>query len=196
MTDTNEQRMAGTADLSRVHERYGKPDLLAGIVGMLAGVGALVFLMALFAAGRASITPQINMINADGGLDEASIVGLLVAVAVVFAAFFVGGFAAGRAARYGGGMAGFGAGLWMILLVTVFAALGAWIGTEYNAFGVGELPNWVSQIDVEDVTPMAIIASMVLAAATLLGGWLGGRVGELYHRRADAAIVQETRKEV
>lgn len=41
-------------------------------VGMLAAIGTLVFLSGLFAAGRASITPQFNMINAEGGLDEAS----------------------------------------------------------------------------------------------------------------------------
>lgn len=46
------------------------------------------------------------------------------------------------------------------------------------------------------MTPVAIIAGIVLAAATLLGGWLGGRVGELYHHRVDAAVVQEARKEV
>ena len=45
--------------------------------------------------------------------------------------------------RYDGGMNGLGTALWFLLLVTVFAALGAWVGEEYNAFALADLPNWV-----------------------------------------------------
>jgi hypothetical protein len=31
---------------------------------------------------------------------------------------------------------------------------------------------------------------------TLLGGYVGGRFGEMYHTKVDAAIVEATRKEV
>ena len=116
---------------------------------------------------------------------------VIVAAAVVFASFIVGGFAAGRMARYGGGMNGFGAGLWMILLVAIFAALGAWVGAEYNAFANGGLPNWVSQIDADDVTAEAIVLAIVAVAAMFAEGYLGGRIGESYHRKVDAAIVNE-----
>lgn len=98
-------------------------------------------------------------------------------------------------ARYGGGMNGFGAGLWMILLVAVFAALGAWVGAEYNAFNRLDLPNWFAQVDVDELTTMAIVASLVLVAATLLGGYVGGRLGEIYHTKVDAALVAAARKE-
>jgi hypothetical protein len=163
---------------------------------MFAALGTLVFLGALFGAGAAGIDFQMNMLNAEGVLDEASIIGLIVAALVVFAAFLVGGFAAGRMSRYNGGMNGLGAGLWALLLITVFAALGAWIGAEYNAFNTANLPNWVAQIDVEDLTTAAVLGSVVLIASMLLGGYTGGRLGELYHHRVDAAIVAETRKEV
>ena len=196
MTTTNpERRIGGSEDLSEVYERYGKPDLLASVVGMFAGLGTLVFLGALFAAGAGGIDYQLNMINEQGDLDEASVIGLIVAVVVVFASFVVGGFAAGRMARYQGGMNGFGAGLWMILLVAIFAALGAWVGTEYNAFNQLDLPNWFAQVDVDDLTTMAIVASLVLVAATLAGGYVGGRLGEIYHTKVDAALIAAARKE-
>jgi uncharacterized membrane protein len=195
-THPQERRMEGTQDLSRVYERFGNADLLASIVGMFAALGTLVFLGALFGAGAASIDFQLNMLNDEGALDEASTVGLIVAVVAVFAAFIVGGFAAGRMSRYNGGMNGLGAGLWALLLVTVFAALGAWVGAEYNAFNTADLPNWVAQIDVDDLTTAAVISSVVLIASMLIGGYVGGRLGELYHHRVDAAIVEETRKEV
>jgi hypothetical protein len=118
-----------------------------------------------------------------------------VAAVVVFVSFLVGGFAAGRMARYSGGLNGLGAGLWLILLVAVFAALGAWVGTEYNAFNQLELPNWFSQIDVDELTPMAVVAAAVMVAATLAGGYLGGRIGETYHTRVDAALIDAARKE-
>lgn len=188
-------RVTGSEDLSEVYEKYGKSDFLASIVGMFAGLGALVFLSALFAAGAGGIDYQLNIINTDGELDEASIVGLIVAAVVVFAAFIVGGFAAGRMARYNGGVNGMGAGLWLILLVAIFAALGAWVGTEYNAFSQFDLPNWFAQVDVDELTAMAIVASAVLVLATLGGGYVGGRLGETYHTKVDAAIVEATRKE-
>jgi len=196
MTTANRRRVEGTEDVSGVRDRYGNGDLVASIVGMLAGFGTLVFLSALIAAGAAGMDYQLNMINEEGTLDEASVVGLIVAAAVVFFSFMVGGFAAGRIARYNGGLNGMGAGLWMILLVAVFAGLGAWIGTEYNAFNRVDLPNWFAQIDVDELTATVIVASAVLVAATLLGGYLGGRLGEIYHTRVDAALVQEAKRDL
>jgi hypothetical protein len=163
---------------------------------MLAGLGTLVFLSALIAAGANSIDYQLNVINLEGQLDEASIVGLIVAAVVVFVSFIVGGFAAGRIARYDGGVNGLGAGLWLILLVAIFGALGAWVGAEYNAFNREGLPNWVAQLDVDDLTTAAIVATVVLIAVTLLGGYVGGRIGEMYHQKVDAAVVRAVEKEV
>lgn len=194
-TTDPDQRIAGSEDISSVYERFGKPDFLASVVGMFAGLGVLVFLSALIAAGAGEIDYQLNILNEEGVLDEASIVGLIVAAIVVFAAFLVGGFAAGRMARYNGGMNGLGAGLWMILLVAVFAALGAWVATEYNAFNQLDLPNWFAQVDVDDLTAIAAIASAVLVLATLAGGYVGGRLGETYHTRVDAALIDAARKE-
>lgn len=172
-------------------ERYGGADLVASILGMLAGLGTLVFLGALFAAGAANIVPQTNLLNQEGTLDEVEIVGAIVAVAVAFVSFLIGGIAAGRMARFDGGMNGLGAGLWFLLLVVVFAALGAWVGIEYNAFAVSGLPDWVSQIDVDDVTTAAIVMSAASAVAVLLGGYLGGRIGDSHNRKVDAAILDE-----
>lgn len=196
MAETDEtRRIAGAADVSEVYERYGKSDFLAALLGMFAGLGVLVFLSALIAAGAGGIDYQLNQINEEGLLDEASIVGLVVAALVVFAAFLAGGFAAGRMARYSGGLNGLGAGLMLILVVAIFAALGAWVGSEYNAFNRVDLPNWVAQIDADTRDVMAIVGAGVLAGATLLGGYIGGRLGETYHRQVDAALIDTVRKE-
>jgi hypothetical protein len=193
--DTREP-IVGSENISEVKQRFGQTDVLASLVGMFAGLAVLAFLSALFAAGAASIEYQLNLINIDGELDEASAIGITVAAIVVFVSFLVGGFAAGRMARYSGGINGLGAGLWFLFLVAVFAALGAFVGTEYNAFTNADLPNWIAQLDVENLTAVAAIATVTMIAATLLGGYAGGRIGELYHQRADAALVDAVRKEV
>ncbi len=196
MTDTDPGRRIGGADnISSFYERYGKADFLASVIGMFAGLGTLVFLSALIAAGAGGIDYQLNMLNEEGALDEASVIGMILAAVLVFVSFIVGGFAAGRMSRYNGGMNGLGAGLWLILLVAIFAALGAFVGAEYNAFNRADLPNWFAQVDVDDLTAMAAIASAVLVVATLAGGYIGGRLGETYHTRVDAALIDATRKE-
>jgi len=181
-------------EASIVRERYGKADLVASILGMFAAVGTLVFLGALFAAGTATIELQTNLLNQDGTLDEVETVGAIAAMVVLFVSFLVGGIAAGRMSRYDGGMNGMGTALWFLLLVTIFAALGAWVGEEYNAFALADLPNWVSQVDVENVTTTAIVMSIMSVVVLLLGGYLGGRIGDSYNRKVDEALLVEARR--
>jgi uncharacterized membrane protein len=181
-------------EASIVRERFGKADLVASILGMFAAVGTLVFLGALFGAGTATIELQTNLLNQDGTLDEVETVGVIAAMVVLFVSFLVGGIAAGRMSRYDGGMNGMGTALWFLLLVTIFAALGAWVGEEYNAFALADLPNWVSQVDVDNVTTAAIVMSIVSVLVILLGGYLGGRIGDSYNRKVDEALVVEARR--
>jgi hypothetical protein len=119
------------------------------------------------------------------------VIGAIVAIAVVFAAFFVGGWAAGRMARYDGGINGVGVALWFILLVAIFGLLGAWFGSEYNAFANAGLPDWFAQIGADDVTLKAIAGAAAGIVTALLGGGIGGQLGEQYHRRVDAAMTSE-----
>jgi hypothetical protein len=191
-SDTKNAILGTEADLGSIRERFGGADLLAGILGMFAALGVLVFLGSLIAAGAAGIPYQLNAIDLDGNLQEVEVVGAIMAIALVLVSFLVGGIAAGRMARYDGPINGAGAALWFLLLVAVFAALGAWVGEEYNAFAAVELPNWFGQIGADDVTLKAIAAGLAGAVAALLGGYIGGGIGEQYHRRVDAAVVSET----
>lgn len=179
-------------DVSPVESRFGGADLVAAVLGMFAALGVLVFLGSLIAAGSAGIDYQLNVVDLDGNLTEVKVVGALVAIAVIFVSFLAGGWAAGRMARYDGAMNGLGSSLLFIFLVAVFGALGAWAGTEYNAFANVDLPNWIGQFASDDLTMQAIIAGSAAIAACLLGGWLGGLLGEEYHNKADAALVQAT----
>lgn len=177
--------------MASVRERFGGVDTPAAIVGMLTALGVLVFVGALITAGAGSIPYQLNAYDLQGNLQELAIGGVAIAVAVVFVSFFVGGWSAGRMARYDGGVNGIGVAIWALLLVAIFAALGAWVGTEYNAFQQVGLPDWFSQIRGDNVTLIAVVAAAVAVVVMFVGAYLGGRLGELYHRKADAALADQ-----
>jgi hypothetical protein len=178
MTITNQRRIGGSDQLTVSYERYERSGLLASLMGMFAGLGTIVFLSALLAAGVAIFDFRLDIINDVSGFDETSILSLVVAAVIVFASLVVGGYAAGRIARYNGGISGMGAGLWLVFLGAIFAVLGAWVGASTDAFDRFDLPDRLAQVDATNLTAAAVIASAVLVVAALLGGYMGGRIGE------------------
>ena len=171
-----------SASVHRVDE--GGVDTPAALLGMFTAMGVLVFLGSLIAAGAGGIEYQLNTFDVEGNAQEVAVVGIVVAFLVVFASFFVGGLAAGRMAHADGGWTGAASALWMILLVAIFAALGAWVGSEYNAFQRAGLPDWFSQFRRDDLEASAAVAGALAVVAARGGGDLGGRVGRRAgHRR-------------
>ncbi len=177
------------ADTSSIRERFGGIDTPASPVGMFAAFGVLGFLSALIAAGAGGLDFQLNAYDFEGNLGEVVWGGAILASAAVFVSFFVGGWGAGRMATDSGGMTGLGTAMWALLLVAVFAALGAFVGTEYTAFQRAGLPDWFSQIRGDDVTTAAVVEGVLGVVALTSGAYLGGRLGEVYHRNVDAALL-------
>ncbi len=174
--------------LLSVRERFGGIDTPAALAGMFLALGVLVFLAALIAAGARRLTFQLNAFDVEGNVQELAWAGVVTAVVVVLVSFFIGGWAAGRIARYDGGINGLASALWMLLLVAVFAGLGAWFGAEYNAFRSAGLPDWFSQFRSEDRTTIGVVGGTLAIVAMFAGGYLGGRLGEKFHREVDDAL--------
>jgi len=147
-----------------------------------------VFLSSLLAAWVGNLTYQVNLLDADGVLQEFEVVAFIVLAAVVFVSFFFGGWAAGRMARIDGGITAIAAAAWMLFLIVVFAAVGAFIGAEFDAFGQAGMPDWISQLDSNDITTGAGVATIALLVIMFLASWLGGRAGETYHRDKVTAV--------
>ena len=145
----------------------------------------------LVAAGSNTLAYQIDLIDRDGNISDLDWIGFAVAAGVVFLSFLFGGWVAGRMARLDGGINGAAVAIWFVLLVVVFAALGTYVGAEYNVFALMDLPDWMSQIDMDDRTSNGIIAAVVAVALVFLGAVLGGRLGDRYHLRADRALVSD-----
>ncbi len=156
----------------------------------MAILGTMVFLASLIAAGAGALDYQLNAIDLEGNLQEIGVTGMVVASLVVLASAFVGGWVAARMARFDGVINATAAALWLLLLVAVFAALGAFVGAEYNAFQRAGLPDWFAQFDAEDITTTVVIAGLVGIIALFVGAALGGMVGDRYNQRVNAALAE------
>lgn len=166
--------------VSQAKQRYGGLDVPATLAGTLAALGAAVLLGGVLAAA--------GSFGYQRGLSDSavSIGGLIAGLATLLVAFLIGGWVAGRIARYDGGRNGLMTALWFVVLAAILGAVGAWAGTEYDVFSQVELPQWFS----EDATSwQAIVSGLVAVVVMFVAGYIGGKIGERYHRRADALIV-------
>ena len=164
-----------------------KFDLLATIGGALAALGTLVLLSSL-------LTALVGTIGYQTGVDDQdlSIGGLIGGLVVLFLACLVGGWVAGRIARHKGGLHGLVSVLWLVALAALLSALAAIAGDEYDITERVGLPGW---FDSDALAPVAIGTGLLALALALLGGWLGGRLGERTTHDSGVAVV-ETRHAV
>ena len=164
-----------------------KFDILATIAGALAALGTLVLLSSLLSAAVGTIGYQTGVDDQDLGIG-----GLIGGLIVLFLACLVGGWVAGRIARHKGGLHGLVAILWLVALAALLAALAAIAGDKYDVTERVGLPSW---FDADAMTAAAIGTGLLALALALLGGWLGGKLGERKERDSGVAVV-ETRHAV
>jgi MFS family permease len=184
-TETTETRTTTDpyAGIAVAHERFGGIDIPASIVGMLTALSTTIILAGLVGAALGAVDYQTGL---EGDAKDIATWSMVGGVAVLFVAYVIGGWAAGRMARYDGARNGLATGIWTLVLGGILAALGAWIGSEYDVFRNVDLPQWFS---TDAFTTRAIISGVAAILAMFVGGVLGGMWGERYHRRADRTIV-------
>lgn len=161
-------------------------DLPATLAGSLAALGTLLLL--------ASIAGAIGSVGYQSGLEDGdvSIGGLIAGLVILLLAGLVGGWVAARIARRRGALHGLVAVLWLIVLAAVLAGLGAIAGDSFDIGDDVGLPDWFND---DNFTLGAIITGAVALLLLLLGGFLGGRLGD--RRRHDQAVaLVETRHAV
>lgn len=166
--------------VGEARRQYGGLDLPATLAGTLAALGATVLLGGVLAAAGSFGYQQ--------GIGERAIPvgGLVAGFVTLLVAFGVGGWVAGRIARYDGGRNGLMTAVWFVALAALAAAAGAWIGAEYDVFADVELPQWFAE---EATSGEAILSGLAALVVMLVAGYLGGKLGDRYHRRADSLIV-------
>lgn len=174
-----ERRDVGIADVRR---RFGGLDVPAELSGMLVALALLVVVGGIIGAAIGAFGYQAGV---EGLEEELSVAGLIGGLVTLFIAFLIGGWAAGRMARYDGGKNGLMTAVWAIILAAILGGLGVWLGREYDIFSNVGLPQFFRS---DAFTVGAIVSGLGALVFMLLAGYLGGRWGERFHRRADAAI--------
>jgi hypothetical protein len=154
------------------HERYGGTKFGAAFFGWLVALGLTVLLGILAGAATAALGTTGN---------AAAFVGL----AVLVIAYYAGGYVAGRLARFDGARNGFLSWVLGVLANIVLAVLAAFVGAQYDMLTRVPVPDLPTTIGDLSLGHLVVIAVAVLG--TLVAAVLGGKAGEVFHRRVDRA---------
>jgi hypothetical protein len=179
------RRAAADAEVRR-YEEFGGLNWGAAFFGWLVAIGLAALLVGIVAAAGAALgLSEISGAEARGNAETIGIVGGALLVGILALAYFAGGYVAGRMSRFDGARQG--AGVWAIGLLTTIALAVAGVmgGSEYNVLERLDLPR--IPIDEGDLTTGGAIALVAVLVGTLIAAMLGGKAGQRYHRRVDAA---------
>ena len=152
--------------------------------GWLVAVGMAAILTAILSGAGTAI--GITEFSGDEATDNAETVGLvggILLLAVLLAAYYAGGYVAGRLSRFDGARQGFGTWLLGLVVTLAFAAFAAIAGSEWNIFERLDLPR--IPVDEGTLTTGGAITLAAIVIGTLLAAVAGGKVGERFHRRVD-----------
>ena len=169
---------------ARLREVYGGVDWLASFIG---GVCALVcggVLLSLASLALDQLGFTLDFANRE--TDAAIIAGLVIIGLVLFIAYFCGGYVSGRLARFDGGRNGAATVLWGILLSFIIALFGSLVPGPL----FGSLEEFVTSSILPAIgglmqTGAGVWFGLGALLLELLGGFLGGRLGNSYHARID-----------
>ncbi len=170
---------------AHLREVYGGVDWLASFIGCIFAVlcGAVLLPLSGLVLGPLGFTLNFE----ERGIDTLIITGLVVVGLLLFLSCLFGGYVSGRLARFDGGRNGAAMVLWGILLSVLLVFFGSLLpGTLFEFlqdFVNGSfLPAIRSLIDLGFAGAGVIVGTLLVA---LLGGFVGGRLGNRYHTRID-----------
>jgi hypothetical protein len=171
---------------ARQREKFGGINWGSAFFGWLVAVGMAAILLGLLsAAGAAFGLGDVSDTEAEANAETIGIVGGILLILVLGAAYYCGGYVSGRMSRFDGGRQGLA--VWALgLAVTIaLAVAGALFGAEYNVLEQLNLP----RIPIEEgsLTAGAAIALAAVVLITLIAAMGGGKAGERFHRRVDRA---------
>jgi hypothetical protein len=168
---------------ARLREIYGGVDFLASFIGCVFALVCLGVLLSFSALVLGFLGLTLNL--GDQEIDAAIIPSLVVIGLVLFVAYFSGGYVAGRLSRFDGGRNGAATVLWGILLSVLLALFGSILPVLQfvQEFAQASLLPAISGLVEAGVLGLVIVIGALLLE--VLGGFLGGRLGNSYHTRID-----------
>ena len=168
---------------ARQRDRFGGIRWGSAFFGLLSAIGLAAILLGIAAAaGVAFGLSEINDVRT-GTADTIGLGGAILLLAILALSWYCGGYVAGRMARFDGVRQGIGVWVWTLVIAGALAIAAVIGGTEYNVLQQLNLPNVA--VGDQSLTTGGWLTLAAAVVVTLLFAVLGGKAGDLFHRRVD-----------
>jgi len=168
---------------ARQRDRFGGIRWGSAFFGLLSAIGLAAILLGIVAAAGVAIgVSQINDV-ANGDAETIGLGGAILVLAVLALSWYCGGYVAGRMARFDGARQGMGVWMWTLVLGAALAIAAVIGGSEYDVLQQLNLPNVA--VGDQSLTTAGLVTLAAALVVTLLFAVLGGKAGDLFHRRVD-----------
>jgi hypothetical protein len=168
---------------ARQRDRFGGIRWGSAFFGLLSAIGLAALLLGIVAAaGVATGVSEINDVT-KGNADTIGLGGAILVLAILALSWYCGGYVAGRMARFDGVRQGVGVWLWTIVIGAVLAVAAVIGGNQYDVLHQLNLPNVA--VGNESLTTTGFITLAAALVVTLVFAVVGGKAGDLFHRRVD-----------
>jgi hypothetical protein len=168
---------------ARQRDRFGGIRWGSAFFGLLSAIGLAAILLGIAAAaGVATGVSQIKNVT-NGDADTIGLGGAILVVAILALSWYCGGYVAGRMARFDGARQGIGVWMWTLAIGAALAIAALIGGSQYDVLQQLNLPNVA--VGDESLTTTGLITLGAALVVTLLFAILGGKAGDLFHRRVD-----------
>jgi hypothetical protein len=168
---------------ARQRDRFGGIRWGSAFFGLLSAIGLAALLLGIVAAAGVAIgVSEINDVT-KGKADTIGLGGAILVLAILALSWYCGGYVAGRMARFDGARQGVGVWLWTIVIGAVLAVAAVIGGNQYDVLHQLNLPNVA--VGNESLTTTGFITLAAALVVTLVFAVVGGKAGDLFHRRVD-----------
>jgi hypothetical protein len=168
---------------ARQRDRFGGIRWGSAFFGLLSAIGLAAILLGIAAAAGVALgLSEINDVR-KGTAHTIGLGGAILLLAILALSWYCGGYVAGRMARFDGLRQGVGVWVWTLVIAGALAVAAVIGGAEYNVLQQLNLPNVA--VGDQSLTTGGWLTLAAAVVVTLIFAVLGGKAGDLFHRRVD-----------
>jgi hypothetical protein len=174
---------------ARQRDRFGGIRWGSAFFGLLSAIGLAAILLGLAAAAGVAIGVSEIKDVTNGDAETIGLGGAILVLAILALSWYCGGYVAGRMARFDGARQGIGVWMWTLVIGAALAIAAVIGGSEYDVLQQLNLPNVA--VGDQSLTTTGFVTLAAALVVTLLFAILGGKAGDLFHRRVDRFVARD-----